>query len=176
MGPSRRALGLTRILARIENVPMVGPGEVDPDMLSVPAVLSMNHDPLSEEDELYQVHFYLSRASMDGSTPFFAGHHPHTLPHKSGGGGRGGGSATTARPHNGLRLARQRAVPATERRGDRPVLLCAAAIAVRAQCRATAQQGGRHVWSAHAVPRARPAPRHRHTQSGHHVRRARPDA
>jgi tuberous sclerosis protein 2 len=52
---ARRASGLTRILARIENVPMVGPGEVDPDMLSVPAVLSMNHEPLSEEDELYQV-------------------------------------------------------------------------------------------------------------------------
>ncbi|KAH9021119.1 hypothetical protein EDB83DRAFT_2270466 [Lactarius deliciosus] len=51
---ARRASGLTRILARIENVPMVGPGEVDPDMLSVPAVLSMNHEPLSEEDELYQ--------------------------------------------------------------------------------------------------------------------------
>ncbi|KAH9993036.1 hypothetical protein BJV77DRAFT_1060291 [Russula vinacea] len=28
---ARRASGLTRILARIENVPMVGPGEVDPD-------------------------------------------------------------------------------------------------------------------------------------------------
>ncbi|KAH9176208.1 hypothetical protein EDB89DRAFT_208463 [Lactarius sanguifluus] len=51
---ARRASGLTRILARIENVPMVGPGEVDPDMLSVPAVLSMNHEPLSEDDELYQ--------------------------------------------------------------------------------------------------------------------------
>ncbi|KAH8993171.1 hypothetical protein EDB92DRAFT_1934600 [Lactarius akahatsu] len=43
---ARRASGLTRILARIENA--------DPDMLSVPAVLSMNHEPLSEEDELYQ--------------------------------------------------------------------------------------------------------------------------
>jgi tuberous sclerosis protein 2 len=52
---ARRASGLTRILARIENVPMVGPGEVDPDTLSIPAVLSMNHEPLSEEDELYQV-------------------------------------------------------------------------------------------------------------------------
>ena len=52
---ARRASGLTRILARIENVPMVGPGEVDPDTISVPAVLAMNHEPLSEEDELYQV-------------------------------------------------------------------------------------------------------------------------
>ncbi|KAI0297014.1 hypothetical protein B0F90DRAFT_1819566 [Multifurca ochricompacta] len=42
------------ILARIENVPMVGPGEVDPDMLSVPAMLSMSHDILDEENELYQ--------------------------------------------------------------------------------------------------------------------------
>jgi tuberous sclerosis 2 len=54
---ARRASGLTRILARIENVPMVGPGEVDPDMLSVPAMLSMNHESLGEDDELYQVRF-----------------------------------------------------------------------------------------------------------------------
>lgn len=52
---ARRASGLTRILARIENVPMVGPGEVDPDMFSVPAMLSMNHESLGEENKLYQV-------------------------------------------------------------------------------------------------------------------------
>jgi tuberous sclerosis 2 len=52
---ARRASGLTRILARIENVPMVGPGEVDPDVFSVPAMLSMNHESLGEENELYQV-------------------------------------------------------------------------------------------------------------------------
>jgi tuberous sclerosis 2 len=55
---ARRASGLTRILARIENVPMVGPGEVDPDMLSVPAMLSMDHESLGEDDELYQVRFF----------------------------------------------------------------------------------------------------------------------
>jgi len=54
---ARRASGLTRILARIENVPMVGPGEVDPDVFSVPAMLSMNHESLGEENELYQVRF-----------------------------------------------------------------------------------------------------------------------
>lgn len=52
---ARRASGLTRILARIENVPMVGPGEVDPDLFSVPAMLSGNHESLEEENELYQV-------------------------------------------------------------------------------------------------------------------------
>jgi tuberous sclerosis protein 2 len=52
---ARRASGLTRILARIENVPMVGPGEVDPDVFSVPAMLSMDHESLGEENELYQV-------------------------------------------------------------------------------------------------------------------------
>ena len=52
---ARRASGLTRILARIENVPMVGPGEVDPDVISVPAMLSMDHESLGEENELYQV-------------------------------------------------------------------------------------------------------------------------
>jgi hypothetical protein len=52
---ARRASGITRILARIENVPMVGPGEVDPDVFSVPAMLSMGHESLEEENELYQV-------------------------------------------------------------------------------------------------------------------------
>lgn len=52
---ARRASGLTRILARIENVPMVGPGEVDPDVFSVPATLSMDHESLGEENELFQV-------------------------------------------------------------------------------------------------------------------------
>ena len=52
---ARRASGLTRILARIENVPMVGPGEVDPDVFSIPAMLSMDHGSLGEDNELYQV-------------------------------------------------------------------------------------------------------------------------
>jgi hypothetical protein len=56
---ARRASGLTRILARIENVPMVGPGEVDPDLFSVPAMLSMDHESLGEDNELYQVRFVL---------------------------------------------------------------------------------------------------------------------
>jgi hypothetical protein len=44
----QRMSGLTRILACIEIVPMVGPGEAGPNVLSVPAVLSMNHEPLLE--------------------------------------------------------------------------------------------------------------------------------
>ena len=68
---ARRASGLTRILARIENVPMVGPGEVDPDMLSVPAVLSMNHEPLSEDEELYQVRASLACVFSVKTNTFF---------------------------------------------------------------------------------------------------------
>ena len=34
---SRRASGLTKFLCRAENVPLVGPGDLNPDMLSVPA-------------------------------------------------------------------------------------------------------------------------------------------
>ncbi|KAI0255431.1 hypothetical protein BJV78DRAFT_1326174 [Lactifluus subvellereus] len=69
---ARRASGLTRILARIENVPMVGPGEVDPDMLSVPAMLSMNHESLGEENELYQVRHrpnFLSHKAEESEEP-----------------------------------------------------------------------------------------------------------
>ncbi|THH18707.1 hypothetical protein EW146_g2322 [Bondarzewia mesenterica] len=51
---ARRPSGLTKILARIENVPMVGPGEVDPDIISAPAVLAMDRDPTLDEDDLYQ--------------------------------------------------------------------------------------------------------------------------
>jgi len=173
---ARRASGLTRILARIENVPMVGPGEVDPDTLSIPAVLSMNHEPLSEEDELYQV----------GSSVAFicglchhrviipAGGHPNLVPPKSGGVGRS--SPATARSHHGLHLARQRAFPAAERGGHRPVVLRLAAIAVRTQRRPEEEQGRRHVGPSVPVPHARSDSRHRHAQSRDHVRRARTDA
>jgi len=34
---SRRASGLTKFLCRAENVPLVGPGDLNPDMLSIPA-------------------------------------------------------------------------------------------------------------------------------------------
>ncbi|KAI9512139.1 hypothetical protein F5148DRAFT_1297624 [Russula earlei] len=69
---ARRASGLTRILARIENVPMVGPGEVDPDVFSVPAMLSMNHESLGEDNELYQEivkTFYPSKAGESEEAP-----------------------------------------------------------------------------------------------------------
>ncbi|KAF7795197.1 hypothetical protein EIP86_006346 [Pleurotus ostreatoroseus] len=39
---SRRASGLTKFLCRAENVPMVTPGDVDPDLLSVAASLTMD--------------------------------------------------------------------------------------------------------------------------------------
>ena len=38
---SRRASGLTRFLCRAENVPLVGPGDLNPDMLSIPASFMM---------------------------------------------------------------------------------------------------------------------------------------
>ena len=38
---SRRASGLTKFLCRAENVPLVGPGDLNPDMLSIPASFTM---------------------------------------------------------------------------------------------------------------------------------------
>lgn len=52
---ARRPSGLTRFLARVENIPMVGPGEVDPDTVSVPAILAMDRESGGEDDALYQV-------------------------------------------------------------------------------------------------------------------------
>ena len=116
---ARCALGLTRILARIEHVPMVEPGEVDPDMLSVPAVLSTNHELLSEEDELYQVAF-ISGIHLQGSVSPSYSAGDHLVPPKNRRVGVGvGGSPATARSHHRPRLAMQRAFPATERGGDR---------------------------------------------------------
>lgn len=41
---SRRPSGYTKFLCRVENAPMVGPGDVDPDIFSVPASLLMERD------------------------------------------------------------------------------------------------------------------------------------
>ncbi|KAJ3993129.1 hypothetical protein F5050DRAFT_1578270 [Lentinula boryana] len=41
---SRRPSGYTKFLGRLENVPLVGPGDVDPDMLTIPAVFLMDRD------------------------------------------------------------------------------------------------------------------------------------
>ena len=38
---SRRASGLTKFLCRAENVPLVGPGDLNPDMLAIPASFTM---------------------------------------------------------------------------------------------------------------------------------------
>jgi hypothetical protein len=48
---SRRASGLTKFLCRVENVPMVGPGDVNPDMLSVPVSLMVDRSWKSESSE-----------------------------------------------------------------------------------------------------------------------------
>ncbi|KAJ7139407.1 hypothetical protein C8R44DRAFT_693856 [Mycena epipterygia] len=53
---SRRPSGYTKLLCRLENAPMVGPGDVDPDILSIPAALIMERDsprplaPPTDED------------------------------------------------------------------------------------------------------------------------------
>ncbi|KAJ3715754.1 hypothetical protein FB446DRAFT_846428 [Lentinula raphanica] len=41
---SRRPSGYTKFLGRVENVPLVGPGDVDPDMLTMPAVSLMDRE------------------------------------------------------------------------------------------------------------------------------------
>ncbi|KAL0952291.1 hypothetical protein HGRIS_006581 [Hohenbuehelia grisea] len=42
---TRRPSGFTKLLCRVENVPMVGPGDVDPDFISVAAGIMMDRDP-----------------------------------------------------------------------------------------------------------------------------------
>ncbi|PFH49324.1 hypothetical protein AMATHDRAFT_147912 [Amanita thiersii Skay4041] len=42
---SRRPSGFTKFLCRVENAPLVGPGEADLDLASVPAALLMERDP-----------------------------------------------------------------------------------------------------------------------------------
>ncbi|KAG7447270.1 uncharacterized protein BT62DRAFT_892563 [Guyanagaster necrorhizus] len=42
---SRRPSGYTKFLCRLENSPLVGPGDVEPDMMSVPAVLLADRNP-----------------------------------------------------------------------------------------------------------------------------------
>jgi tuberous sclerosis protein 2 len=46
---SRRASGLTKFLCRAENVPLVGPGDLDPDMLSIPASFMMERTQSSSD-------------------------------------------------------------------------------------------------------------------------------
>ena len=46
---SRRASGLTKFLCRAENVPLVGPGDLNPDMLSIPASFMMERPPSSDD-------------------------------------------------------------------------------------------------------------------------------
>ncbi|CAK5264237.1 unnamed protein product [Mycena citricolor] len=41
---SRRPSGFTKMLCRLENSPLVGPGDVDPDLVSVPAALVMERE------------------------------------------------------------------------------------------------------------------------------------
>ena len=45
---SRRASGLTKFICRAENVPLVGPGDLNPDMLSIPASFMMERPRSSD--------------------------------------------------------------------------------------------------------------------------------
>lgn len=49
---SRRASGMTKFLCRVENVPMVAPGDVNPDLLSLPASLMLDRAGQSTTDLL----------------------------------------------------------------------------------------------------------------------------
>ena len=55
---SRRASGLTKFLCRAENVPLVGPGDLNPDVLSVPASFMMER-PRSLGGLIPEVSIYL---------------------------------------------------------------------------------------------------------------------
>lgn len=46
---SRRPSGFTKFICKLENVPLVGPGEVDPDMVSLPAGLLMEREVTNAE-------------------------------------------------------------------------------------------------------------------------------
>ena len=46
---SRRPSGFTKFICKLENVPLVGPGEVDPDMVSLPAGLLMEREATKAE-------------------------------------------------------------------------------------------------------------------------------
>ena len=46
---SRRPSGFTKFICKLENVPLVGPGEVDPDMVSLPAGLLMERESTKAE-------------------------------------------------------------------------------------------------------------------------------
>ncbi|KAG6841518.1 hypothetical protein C0991_010132 [Blastosporella zonata] len=51
---SRRPSGYTKFLCRVENTPLVGAGDVDPDLFSIPATLMMERNPaqsISEDRE-----------------------------------------------------------------------------------------------------------------------------
>jgi len=170
---ARRASGLTRILARIENVPMVGPGEVDPDVFSVPGMLSMDHESVEEEEnELYQVHLFC----VGGCFATFCSYHIITgycqnlqSPQN---GGDGKSYSFLARSHHGLRLARIRALSTKERSCHRPIVFRLAAIAVRPQRWSKKKQSGGHIRSPSLLPYIGPNACHRHAQSWDHVRRA----
>lgn len=46
---SRRPSGFTKFICKLENVPLVGPGEVDPDVVSLPASLLMEREVTKAE-------------------------------------------------------------------------------------------------------------------------------
>ncbi|KAK0213537.1 hypothetical protein IW262DRAFT_1409943 [Armillaria fumosa] len=71
---SRRPSGYTKFLCRLENSPLVGPGDVDPDMFSVPAVLLAERNPpqvgseVGEYDDVREL-LSMEEEEDDDSTP-----------------------------------------------------------------------------------------------------------
>lgn len=51
---SRRPSGYSRFICRVENVPMVGAGDVAPDLLSIPAGLVMERETGTSQDDIRQ--------------------------------------------------------------------------------------------------------------------------
>ena len=173
---ARRASGLTRILARIENVPMVGPGEVDPDVFSVPAMLSMDHESLGEENELYQVRlcstlvktcdFVTTISSQDIVKTFYP---PKTEETEE---------APPPRPDPLTGYVWQRSAP-SQRRKEVAIDPSFFALQLSQYGRNVGQKRSKVVdtsESPHLLPYVGPNARHRHAQSRNHVRRARPKA
>lgn len=69
---SRRASGLSKFLCRAENVPMVTPGDVDPDLLSVCAALAMDRpvdSASAEDDAVMQEIRDIAKESAEQSVP-----------------------------------------------------------------------------------------------------------
>ncbi|TFK37653.1 hypothetical protein BDQ12DRAFT_724108 [Crucibulum laeve] len=70
---SRRPSGFSKFLCRLENVPLVGPGDVSPDLFSVPAGLIMEREPIMVMPDIFDI-----EESSD-TTPSHLGENPKEM-------------------------------------------------------------------------------------------------